>query len=134
MKKLILILGLVLMLTFLITLTALATPKIPTSGYFYQAQAPYTFCFVSYDEVIDGCGYYITENNGQGQTAIWDGMVEGKYGTCVIHVRADFGIDSHVSVNQCTGDLAGLQIVADGEFSSLPFTWEGWYHWAFQDE
>lgn len=132
MKKLVLILGLALVLTFVITMTVVATPKNYVTGYFYPALDPYTFCFASNDGIIDGCGYYITENIGLGQTAIWDGIVEGKSGSCVIHVRLPIENESHVSLNQCTGDLAGLQIVAGGEF--VTFTWWGWYHWAFQDD
>jgi len=137
MKKLILILGLALALTFLITLTALATPNTYVSGFFYPAAPPYDFCYATGDSYIkdgfmDGCGTYITENNGLGQTAIWDGWVDGKYGSCVIHVRLPIQNQSHVSLNQCEGDLAGLHIVADGEF--ITFTWWGWYHWEILDE
>lgn len=135
MKKLVFVLGIALMLSFMLTITALANEPTYVSGFFYTATAPYDFCYATgenyvKDNFIDGCGYYITAKNGFGQTAIWDGWVDGNYGTCVIHARTPINMDdprSHVAINQCTGDLAGLHMVADGEFTT--FTWEGWYQW-----
>lgn len=140
MKKLVVILGLALVLVFMITLTALATPKMPISGFFYGAEPPYDFCLATGENYIkdgfmDGCGYYITDHTGLGQTAIWEGTIDGKYGTCVYHLRVpkDMATDqSHGIANQCTGELAGYQSVAYGEF--VTFTWWGWYFWNIQDE
>lgn len=137
MKKLVLVLGLALILTLVITLTALATPKNYFSGFFYPAAAPYHFCYATgepytKDGFMDGCGMYITDHTGLGDTAIWDGQVDGKYGTCVVHVRGTLHNQTHVSVNQCTGDLAGFHLVAEG--TNVNYTWWGWYHWEIQDD
>lgn len=138
MKKLIVILGITLVLAFMLTLTASATQKIYIGGFFYE-QAGYDFCLATGDNYIkdgffDGCGNYITANSGLGQTAIWEGTIDGKSGTCVFHLRwpKDMATDkSHGVVNQCTGDLAGYHSVAEGEF--VTFTWSGWYNWEIKD-
>lgn len=135
MKKTILILAIVLVLTFLVTMTASATKPAYIQGFFYVLNPEVDFCYATGtfpvpDGFIDGCGYYITgKEGGLGDTALWEGMVDGKSGTCIIHVRKLINNYSHVTVNQCTGGLAGLHLIATGDLNAFPFTWEGYYHW-----
>ena len=136
MKKTILILVIVLVLTLVVTMPASATKPTFFSGFFYF-EPSWDFCFASgefpvMDYFMYGCGNYLTDAE---LTAIWEGWVDGKFGTCVIHARGRLVHDkSHVTVNQCTGDLAGLHIVAYGYFDSFPFTWDGTYHWETLDD
>ncbi len=135
MKRNVLVMVSVLVLTFVFTLTVSATKPAYFSGFFYGPEPGYHFCFATgeypdMDGFMFGCGYY-TNMDGVGWTANWEGTVDGKSGTCVIHARTFIKdkLTSQVATNQCTGDLAGFHVVGDGDFYTLPFTWEGWYHW-----
>ena len=137
MKKTIIILVIVLVLTLMVTVTASATKPTYIQGFYLPAEPPYDFCFTTGipptpDGFIYGCGYYVIDLQEKpgfgGNTAIWEGTIDGKSGTCIIHVQFkpdDF--KSHVTMNQCTGDLAGFHTVANGDLTT--FTWDGWYHW-----
>ena len=141
MKKTIFVLVIVLVLTFAITLTASATQPTYFSGFFYPASPPFDFCFATgtpytLDGFMYGCGEYIidlADKPGKGgHTAIWEGWIGGNFGTCVIHVLSmPSEYRSHVTMNQCTGDLVGFHAVADGDLTN--FTWDGWYHWENTD-
>lgn len=141
MKKTILVLVIVLVLTFIVTLTASATEPAFLTGYLYNmapgdpsADPPIRlfFCFHTgtapgvKDGFMDGCGY-IYDTPGLAQPAFWEGHVEDKQGTCVIHVREPIKGVNHVVMNQCTGELQGFHLIANGYLPSL--YWEGTYHW-----
>lgn len=145
MKKLILILILALVFTFMLTLTASATRPNYIKGYLYNmipgdptANPPISlyFCFHTgeaqgvKDGFMDGCGH-IYDSPGLGFNAFWEGDIENKHGTCVIHVRSIIDGQNRVIMNQCTGELEGFHLVATGLFPSL--YWEGTYHWEIKD-
>ena len=141
MKKYILVLGIVLVLTFMITLTAYATKPISISGYFdnfvpgdptADPPIPTTYCWhtgESYgnpDGFMTGCAFaYITP--GLADHGVWEGWVGGMFGTCEYLARNFKHNISRVIVSQCSGDLEGLHFVATG--SALTGLWEGTYHW-----
>ena len=138
MKKAGLILAIVLVITFMVTLTASATQPIENVGFFDQfvpgdptadPPTPTTYCFHTGenfvpDGIMTGCAeVYITP--GLGDHGIWTGEVDGKHGTCMLNVRKFLHGRSHVVMNRCTDDLEGFHTVSVG---LLDGTWEGSYH------
>ena len=140
MKKAGLILTIVLVITFMVTLTASATQPIEVASYFDQfvigdptadPPIPTTYCFHTGeswgvpDGFLTGCAVaYITP--GLGNKAIWTGEVDGKQGTCMLNVRKFLHGQSQVVMNRCTGDLAGFHMLSVG--SAETATAVGYYH------
>lgn len=141
MKKTVLILAIVLVLTFMIPLTASATGPDELGGYFYLTSPddadPLLYCFntgVVYgvpDGFMDGCVEQPAKP-GLAQHGTVNITVDGKTGICELNIRT-YDLDGIVRavINRCTPDLAGfhMRIVGWGVGPHAGF-WEGAYHFA----
>lgn len=135
MKKLILILGIVLTLTFIVTTSALAlgTSQIGGTLERYNPGDPnYPPIFYlntsGRDGLPDGfmCGCVAQPSRtAYGEHGIFKGSVDGKFGTCEYKLRT-FDADgiARFVVTNCSGDLTGLYL----QGTSWPDgSWEGTY-------
>ena len=134
MKKMIVVLAIVLVLTFAITMAVSATKPEKLSGFFYFVP-PYgenDYCISTgegyeSDGFLDGCVNQ-PEKPGIGQHGTIALTMQGVgSGTCAFNLRA-YDIDgiARFVANRCTGDLVGLQMKAVGWASNG--LWEGSYH------
>jgi len=137
MKKTVLILAIVLVLTFMFTLTASATKPTKISGFFYFIPpfGPNDYCvttgenYVS-DGFIVGCVNQPVKP-GLGAHGTFDLTVrtaDGELsGTCEYNLRTydNDGIARFVT-NRCTGELAGFHMKGVGWAANG--LWEGSYH------
>ena len=137
MKKTLTILAIVLVLTFMVTLTASATKPNEISGYFYFV-FPFgenDYCVTTWDGSIDGC---VDQPASPGLAAhgtmdltvlTEDGELSGK---CKYNLRTyDLDGIARFVANRCTEKLAGFHMKAVGW--GIPDdprfgTWEGSYH------
>ena len=138
MKKTIIILAIVLVLTFMVTLTASATKPTEIRGYFYfvEPYGPNDYClstgevYGEPDGFMDGCVDQ-PDKPGIGAHGTIDLTVDGELsGTCEYNLRT-YDIDgiARFTMNRCTGELAGLHLKGVGwGVGPLAGTWEGSYH------
>jgi hypothetical protein len=136
MKKSVLILAIVLVLTFMITMTASATRPTDIGGYFDEfvpgdETTPTVYCFHTGeiygepDGFLTGCVVQ-PYNPGLAEHGTFTGWVDGKYGTCEYNLRT-FDLDgiARFVMNRCTGDLRGFHMKGVGGLTGF---WEGSYH------
>ena len=136
MKKSVLILAIVLVLTIMVTLTASATQPTEIRGYFDEyvtgdPTTPTVWCihtgenYGEPDGFMDGCVVQPV-NPGLAAHGTFTGTVDGKSGTCEYNLRT-FDLDgiARFTMNRCSGDLAGLHMKAVGWPTGF---WEGSYH------
>ena len=136
MKKSVLILAIVLVLTFMVTLTASATKPTEIGGYFDEfvpgdPDTPTVYCLHTGEEYgvpdgfITGCVVQ-PYKPGLAQIGTFTGTVDGKSGTCDYSLRT-FDLDgiARFSMNRCSGGLAGLHLKGVGGTDGF---WEGSYH------
>ena len=135
MKKKFLILGIALMLTFIVTITAFATQPQAIAGYFdgiAELEDYEVYCFHTGEDYgvpdgfITGCVVQ-PYKPGIGEHGTWTGTVGGSSGTCEYNLRS-YMIDgiARFALNQCTGDLAGFHMQGTGWAATG--MWEGTYH------
>jgi hypothetical protein len=131
MKKTILILAIVLVLTIMATLTASAIKPSEMGGYFDafvpgDEITPTVYCIHSGENFLTGCVVQ-PYNPGLAEHGTFTGWVDGKYGTCEFNLRT-FDLDgiARFVMNRCTGELAGFHMKGVGWAANG--LWEGSYH------
>ena len=134
MKKVMVILILVLVLTFLLASPVFATKPTYTQGIWTNWDQTTDPLNPTYDLVEGAWLGTVTQpvKPGQAQKAYFEGTVDGIYGTCVFNVRTfnKKGVMSG-AVLHCDGDLSGLQATIRGSFESFEPFWgyfESWHH------
>ena len=133
MKKSILILVIVLLLTFLLATPVLATQPTYSQGIWtnWDTSDPLNSKY----DLEDGLwlGTIIQPvKPGQAQKAYFEGTFDGIPGTCVFNVRTfnKKGVLSGATI-KCDGQLSGLQATFRGSFESPDPFWgyfESWHH------
>ena len=138
MKKPVIILVIVLVLTFMLASPVFAKQPIHSEGTwdnFWQDDPVYP-TVESYDihGIWDGT---VTQpvKPGLAQKAMFDGTVDDILGTCLLNVRT-FSMKNNKwvmsgAVVQCYGDLTGLQATFKGsldDFVNFNGSFESWYH------
>ena len=135
MKKSVLILAIVLVLTFMVTLTASATKPTEITGYFYfvEPYGPNDYCMATGetygvpDGFLTGCVDQPVKP-GLGAHGTMEITLDGELtGTCEYNLRTydNDGIARFVA-NRCTGELAGFHMKGVGWAANG--LWEGSYH------
>jgi hypothetical protein len=133
MKKPVIILAIVLMLTFMLTSPVFATQPTYSQGTWDNfSEDPVNFdSTYEIHGLWEGTVFQPTKP-GVAQKAYFEGTVDGIYGTCVLNVRT-FNKQGVMSgaVLQCDGDLSGLQATFRGSFENFDPFWgyfESWHH------
>ncbi|UCF29116.1 MAG: hypothetical protein JSW42_05430 [Chloroflexota bacterium] len=134
MKKPVIILAIVLVLTFMVTLTASATKPTEISGFFYfvPPYGPNDYCIATGDNYVPD-GFLVgcvdqPVKPGLGAHGTIEVTLDGELtGTCEYNLRT-YDIDgiARAVFNRCDGDLAGFHVKAVGWAANG--LWEGSYH------
>ena len=135
MKKFVLILTIVLVLTFMLASPVFATQPTYSLGRwdnFSEDPVNFDSTYEIHGPVWEGTVFQ-PPKPGQAQKAYFEGTVDGIPGTCVLNVRTfnKKGVMSG-AVLQCDGDLSGLQATFRGSFEGFEPFWgyfESWHHW-----
>lgn len=138
MKKILMVLGIAMVLTFMVTMTALAIKPQTIVGYFDafvpgDPENPTVYCLHTGevygvpDGFLTGCVVQ-PYSDGLGEQGTFTGSIDGKFGTCEYNIRI-FDLDgiARFAMNQCTEELAGFHM--QGTTASMDYGyWTGNYH------